>query len=148
MFGRKEKPFAKAIPLQQWQDPVEDIAVVFSEGACNIYFFVGDSELIGKLSFDCAVTCRSVCTEVAPYQDRESSLSSYILEIFHSPWPAEVEFGFYTEQARVRIHEKRHFLVKGHDVYHEILCRGFSESYLSTQDSEYSFAQKVLGRQP
>jgi hypothetical protein len=146
MFGRRDKPFARAIPLQQWQDHVENIAVVFSDAACSIYFFVRDSELIGKLSFDCAVACRSVCTEVAPYEARESSLSSYILEICHSPWPAEIEFGFYTEQARVRNSEKRHFLVKGHDVYHEVLCREFSELYLSTQDSEYSFAQKVLGR--
>jgi hypothetical protein len=145
MFSRKEKSFAKAIELEQWQDPVEDVAAVFSEEVCNVYFFVRDSELIGKLSFDRATAFRSVRTEVAPHMDSESKFSSYILEVFHSPRPGDIEFGFYTEQAREFLRKKRHFLVKGHDIYHEVLCLDFSESYLSKEDDEYSYAQKVLG---
>ena len=76
MFNPKEKPFAKAIELKQWQDPVEDVAVVFSEGTCNVYFFVGDSELIGKLSFARATSVRTERMAVAPYMDRECKFSS------------------------------------------------------------------------
>jgi len=148
MSNQEEKPFAKAIELKQWQDPVEDVAVVFSEGTCNVYFFVADSELLGKLSFAGATAIRSVRTEVAPYMDRECKFSSYILEVFCSPWPTEIEFGFYTEQAREFLHKKRHLLVMGHDIYHEILCLDYSETYLSKADAEYLYAEKVLRRQP
>lgn len=149
MFGQRKKPSARAIALSQWQDPVNDVAVVFSEGTCCVYFFVRDSELLGKLSFDGVWAIRGVRTEIAPYMDRESHLGSHILEVFDSLWPSEIECGFYGEQSKKRLHkESRHFLVKGHDIYHEILCTDYSEQYLSKTDEEYPFALRVLGTTP
>ena len=149
MFGRQNKPFAKAIGLQEWQDPVDDVVAVFSERSCDVYFFIRESEKIGKLSFEAAWAFRSVKTECAPYMDRESTLHSYVLEVFNSPWPSEIEFGFYTESSKARLHsEAKHFLVQGHDIYHEVLCRGYTEKYLMKSDGEYSYARRLLGAVP
>ncbi len=146
MFNRRGKPYAKAIELKKWQDPVEDVAAIFSESACIVYFFVSDSEQIGKLSFDGAWSFRSVRTEIAPYMDKESKFGSYILEVFNSPWPSEVEFRFYTASSKARLHnEAKHFLIKRHAIYHEVLCQSCSETYLTKEHADYDYAIRVLG---
>jgi hypothetical protein len=145
LFSRRNKPHAKAIPLREWQDPVEDVAILLSERRCTVYFSVGESEKIGRLSFEGVWATRSVRTEVAPFDDTASGYSSYIIEVFDSSWPAEVEHGFYTESARARLYnESRHFLVKGHDVYHEVLCRGYVEAYLSPGELSFPYAKQCL----
>jgi hypothetical protein len=40
--------------------------------------------------------------------------------------------------------ESRHFLVKGHDIYHEVLCRGYSEAYLCEGEEGFSHARQCL----
>jgi hypothetical protein len=145
LFHRNSKPRAKAIPLTEWQDPVEDVALLLSERGCTVYFTVGESEKIGRLLFEGVWATRSVRTEVAPYDDTASGFSSYIVEVFDSPWPNEVKGGFYTESAQARLRaESRHFLVKGHDVYHEVLCRTYVEAYLSPGESGFSYAKQCL----
>lgn len=149
MFSRNNKSYAKAIELKEWQNHVEDVASIFSERKCNVYFYVRDSNIIGKLSFEGAWAFRSVRTEVDPYVDSECDFSSYILEVFNSSWPSEIEFGFYTKFSKMNLHnESKHYLVKGHDIYHEILCQKYNETYINENDEEYKYALWLLDNKP
>jgi hypothetical protein len=145
MFTRNSQPHAQALPLKEWQDPVEDVVLLFSECRCSVYFRVGDSPKVGMLTFSGVWAVRSVRSEVSPHLDTKHNLSSYLLQVFNSVWPREVEGAFYTPDSKQRLHsEAKHFIVKGHDIYHEILCRSYTEDYLDPSDTGHAAAMGLL----
>ncbi len=149
----KKQGYAKAIKLQRWQSPVEDVLLLFSERICIVYFFVRDDSgngidesCIGKLEFHGAHAVRSSRTEVLPYYDHDHVYHSSILEVFDSKWREEALAGVYSEKLAASILKTlRHFIVAGHDIYHEIAAESYVEQYIQNGTQEFLFATRQLG---
>lgn len=116
-FGRARLPEAVVLPLEFWQDPVNEVLLLYSDLRCSIYFPCWTdsrepADFLGYLEFENASAVRSARREHPPYRVPDHDHHSYILEIPHSAW-------VYTPEAR-------HFVVMGHDVYHEIVAASFT----------------------
>lgn len=145
----KSDETAKAIPLSKWQDPLLDVVLHFSETRCEVYFRCWDEDgnplenTIGKLTFPGTWGVRSVRSEVCPHLDAIEG--ACILEVQNSLWPKEVHKYFYTDFAKQYLRDNaRHFIVKGHDIFHEILAEGFQEEYLTDESPEFASVSKEL----
>lgn len=126
-----EQSNAIVIPLEIWQDPQGDIVLIYSERECSIYFGcwirAGEpADFIAQLSFQGAAICRSFTREFLPYQIQPGKHHSFVLRVPNSD--------LIEEHARYRREhypkerprpELRHYVVVGHDIYHEILARDF-----------------------
>jgi hypothetical protein len=141
---------AESIPLTKWQDPVEEFVLHFSERTCEVFFRCWDEngkpveDTIGKLIFDRVWAVRSVRSEVCPHL-KAFACKSCILEVKNSLWPREVDKYFYTDFSKTVLREKaRHFIVKGHDIFHEILAAAYDEAYLGTNAPEFAAISKEL----
>lgn len=123
---------ATVIPLDVWQDPQNDVILIFSEHECSIYFACWRSagepaNFIGHISFDRVRGVRSYPREYTPYQISEPIPHSYILQIRDSELVREhIEFRerHYPNSA-LNVEIPTHYVVLGHDVYHEILASSF-----------------------
>jgi hypothetical protein len=148
----KTEAYAKAIKLERWQSPVEDVLLLYSEGTCIVYFLIQsdtgdqlDECCIGKLQFFGAHAVRSFRTEVLPYYDHQHDYHSYILEVFQSPWRAEALVGIYSEQLKASLLARaRHFIVAGHDIYHEIVAESYNEQYITNNSEEFVCVSREL----
>jgi hypothetical protein len=97
------------IALDFWQDPQSDIILIYGESECSVYFRCWSdagvpADYIGRLAFADAAAVRSFPREFVPYQ---------------------------TAQHSAPIREKTHFVVVGHDIYHEVLATSFSSTKIS-----------------
>src|SRR6516164_848098 len=86
MVRLRKMKTAIRIPIDVWQDPQNDVVLVFSEHECMIYFGCWESaaepaDFIGCISFDRASAVRSYAREFMPYQISGPTHHSYILEI-------------------------------------------------------------------
>jgi len=130
---------AAIVPLPFWQDPQGDVILVYSEVECSVYFgcwsTTGEpADFIGHLTFEHASAVRSFSREFLPYRIPTHSGHSYILEILDSE--------FVRQHVAYRQHhypnfpgsKRRHFVVVGHDVYHEILAFEFNARTIPKQD--------------
>ena len=135
---------ASEIPLAAWQDPQGDVLLVYSEAECSIYFGCWTNagqpaDYVCRLRFKGAKGVRSYPREFVPY-DYTSRHHSSILEVEASPWRAEqIEKHWRLSETVYTSHpplpfEVRHFVVKGHDIYHEILAAEFEESRIERKD--------------
>jgi hypothetical protein len=126
---------ATVIPLKSWQDPQGDILLIYSEHECSVFFGCWESsgepaDYICRLSFERASAVRSFRREYIPYRLPEHTAHSYILRVSNSDLHREhIEYrnrrypnvGYSTS-------EHSHFVVVGHDIYHEILATQFAET--------------------
>jgi hypothetical protein len=136
---------AKKIPLSSWQDPQGDVVLIYSEFECSIFFACWvqrgvPADYVCLLSFTEAVATRSFPREYTPYEIEPSDYASYVLEVTDSPWLHE------QKRERKRLDETvyrhnpgrpwnaRHFVVTGHDIYHEILAASYMESRIYRAD--------------
>ena len=121
---------ANIIPLEFWQDPQGDVLLIYGDHECSVYFngwaSAGiDADFIGKLSFDGASAVRSFAREFIPYQAKRDGQKSCILQVPDSDLArnrVEYRKRHYPEHP---ISEQAHFVVVGHDIYHEILASKF-----------------------
>ena len=152
MFGAKKNPIPVGVPLSRKPDlrGGQDAATSVAAGRCDLYFFVEDSDEIGKLSFERAWACRFAWTDCVPYRD---ALFSFLLEVRESDWPEQMDSWVYLhsrqEQWFLDAKKKaKHFVAAGNDIYHEFLAEGFTESYLKKGSAEYQSAALLLGVSP
>ena len=130
-----------AIPLEVWPDPKGDIILVYSEHECSVYFncwiTAGKSaDFLGRLSFERAVGVRSFTREFLPYRIPTNSGHSYVLHIPDSDLVRE--HVTYRQQhyanSSFRPPVPKHFVVVGHDIYHEILADIFTATTIPKQN--------------
>ena len=124
---------AAVIPLSCWQDPQGDVVLVYSEHECSIFFgcWVSTSQpadYIGHLSFERAAAVRSFGREFIPYRLPDYSLHSYILRVGDSDLLREHFAYRQNHYPQFPSPSLQHFVVVGHDIYHEVLAVGFSEA--------------------
>ena len=124
---------ATIIPLKFWQDPNNDVILIYSERQCSVYFACWRSagepaDFIGQLTFDHASDVRSAWREHPPYRIPSHSCHSYILEIPDSEFVRQyVAFrNLRSPEFPITAAERHHFVVVGHDIYHEIVAEGFT----------------------
>jgi hypothetical protein len=131
---------ATVIPLKSWQDPQGDVVLLYSERECSIFFPCWLSsgkpaDYIGHLSFEHASAVRSFGREFLPYRLPEHRHRSYILAVPDSDMVRE--YAAYRRQQYRQFPPRpapKQFVVVGHDIYHEILAAGFTESTIPRQE--------------
>ena len=139
------KVSAKKIPLGSWQDPQGDVVLVYSLFECSIFFGCWDeagvpADYVCLLSFTAAVATRSFPREYIPYEIEPAEHKSYVLEVVDSPWLHDQQRERKRLQETVYRHnpgrpwDARHFVVTGHDIYHEILAASYKESRVYKAD--------------
>jgi hypothetical protein len=129
---------ATVIPLDFWQNPQGDVILVFSENECSVYFgcwsAAGEpADFIGHLMFQNASAARSYGREFLPYRVPKHDHHSYILSIPDSEFIREqIEYrGQHYPDSRVDTRGRIHYVVAGHDIYHEILAASFTAAKIS-----------------
>lgn len=126
-----------AIPLKVWQDPQGGVVLHVSHKDCDIYVgcWIASGEpadYLGKLTFKHAWASRCLSSEIMPYEIH-SAERSCIYEIENSQWLNAVSAERLKNYPRWRDWDKniyRHYVVKGHDNYVEIIAASFYESTL------------------
>ena len=122
---------AIVLPLQFWQDPQGDVVLIYSEIECSVYFACWlargvPADFVGHLVFEHASTVRSFSREYIPYRRPAHTQRSYILEIPDSELVREHVAYRKRHYPEFRGRDMRHFVVVGHDIYHEILATAFN----------------------
>lgn len=121
------------IPLEIWQAPQGDVVLVYSERECSIYFACWTDErepaaFVGHLAFMRVWGVRSFPREFLPYHpDPETLTRSYIIEVLDSDLVKghrAYRERHYPNASSAHLAPK-HFVVGGHDIYHEILADAF-----------------------
>jgi len=126
---------ANIIPLEFWKDPQSDVILVYGERECSVYFRRWSSagvpaDYIGELSFEGASAVRSFDREFIPYQTKRHE-KSYILQVPDSDLARNrVEYRK-RHYPQYLISGKTHFVVVGHDIYHEILATKFTAATIN-----------------
>ena len=124
---------ATVVPLPFWQDPVGDILLFYSERECCVYFncwrAAGEpADFLGQLVFEGAVAIRCFGREFLPYEVPTHSSQSYLLIIPDSDMVRE--HAAYRNRHYAGhpggVPDSKHFVVRGHDIYHEILATKFT----------------------
>lgn len=131
---------AVVIPLDIWQDPQSDIVLIYSEYECSVYFNCWitsgkPADFLGQLSFERAVGVRSFTREFLPYRIPTHRGHSYALLIPDSDLVREHvayrELHYADSSFRPPI--PKHYVVVGHDIYHEILADGIATTTIPKQ---------------
>lgn len=132
---------ATTVPIKSWQDPQGDIVLVYSEHECSIFFgcWVASGEpadYICHLSFQLAAVVRSFPREILPYRFPLNTTRPCILRIPDSDLLRELVV--YRQRHYPQLpfdpSQYRHFVITGHDIYHEILATGFSEATIPASE--------------
>jgi hypothetical protein len=144
-------PPVTVIPLEFWKDPQGDIILIFSERECSIYFNCWSApgepaDFIGHLSFQHASAARSFNREFLPYHVTKHEHRSYILSIADSDFIRE--HAAYREQhypgSRVDARDRVHYVVEGHDIYHEVLAASFAASKIPKREVTDARLRKLI----
>jgi hypothetical protein len=144
-------PLATCIALPFWQDPQGDIVLVYSENECSIYFNCwfasGESaDFIAHISFDRASAVRSYRREFLPYKIPSQSGSSYILSVTDSDLVRDNNV--YRRQHYPHFHNKsselQHFVVCGHDIYHEVLASSFTTRTIPNNEITHASLLRLI----
>ena len=125
---------AKVIPLEFWQDPQEDVILIYSERQCSVYFACWcaagmPADFIGHLAFEHASDVRSSWREHPPYRIPQNERHhSYILEVPDSDWVREyvARRNLRAPEVPLQVSDRHHFVVVGHDIFHEIIAASFT----------------------
>jgi hypothetical protein len=139
------------IPLEFWQDPQGDVILIFSEHECSVYFgcwsVAGEpADFIGHLSFRDASAVRSFGREFLPYDVPRHEHHSYILSIADSDFIRE--HIAYRKQhypsSRVDALNRVHYVVAGHDIYHEILAGSFTATKIPKHEATDDRLRRII----
>ncbi len=134
---RESDQFLTEIELPVWQDPQGDVVMEKSRDYCQIYFDCWDEKkppkqanYIAKLEFINAWAVRSVDIENYPVQPLgEYQFKSSIFVVENSSWLNDVfnlRNKYYSDNyTGWKDIEYKHFLVKGHDNYFEIIAQDY-----------------------
>lgn len=143
-------PDATVIALKSWQDPQGDVVLLYAERECSVFFpcWLSSGEpadFIGHLSFEHVSAVRSFGREFLPYRLPEHSPHSYILTVSESDMVRE--HVAYRQQHYPQWPGPRptHYVVVGHDIYHEILATGWTESTILRQEISDERLYRLLG---
>jgi hypothetical protein len=124
---------ALVIPLEFWQDPVNDVILIYSERQCSVYFACWEAagvpaDFIGHVSFEHASDVHSARREHPPYRIPEHGYHSFILEVPDSDFVRQyVTFrNLRSPLSRISTSDRHHYVVIGHDIYHEIVAASFT----------------------
>ena len=125
---------AIAKQLTYWQDPQGDVLLFYSERDCNVYFGCwlqsGEpADFACKLTFYDTGAIRSYPREFLPYQIKNHEYHSKILLVEDSDMLKEYKL-YRTHQYpndKRPLKQLLHFIVVGHDIYHEILPEKYEE---------------------
>jgi hypothetical protein len=128
-------------PLDFWLDPQGDVILIYSEHECLIYcacwIAAGErADFIGQLSFERGRGVRSYRREHLPYHLPKHECHSWILQIPDSDFVREhlaYRNEHYSDSASKQT-APNHYVVAGHDIYHEILANGFTASTILRRD--------------
>jgi hypothetical protein len=142
---------ATVIPLKSWQDPQGDVVLLYAERECSVFFpcWLSSGEpadYIGHLSFEQASAVRSFEREFLPYRLPVHAHHSYILTIPDSDIVRE--YAAYRRQHYPQFPTRpspTHFVVVGHDIYHEILATGYTESTIPREEISDERLFKLVG---
>lgn len=124
---------AESIPLEFWQAPQSDVILIYGESECSIYFSCWQdratpADYLGHLSFDGASAVRSFPREFTPYQ-AINPLRSSVLRVPDSDLAKnhiEYRKRAYPQWPIKNETNLSHYVVVGHDIYHEILAASFT----------------------
>jgi hypothetical protein len=131
---------AEAVAIQSWQDPQGDIVLIYSERECSIFFgcWIAPGEpadYVCQLSFQRVAAVRSYPREFLPYRLPvrtgpciyriiESDLLREVIAYRQRHYPGR---SFDSSQYQ-------HFVIAGHDIYHEILAVRFAEARIAASE--------------
>jgi hypothetical protein len=121
---------ASPIKLEFWQDPQSDVILIYSERECSVYFRCWSSagvpaDYIGQLAFRGVSAVRSFPREFLPYQITHHNEKSYVLKVADSDLASDYVDYRKLHYPESPLRENTHFVVIGHDIYHEILATSF-----------------------
>lgn len=124
------------IPLEIWQDPVGDVLLIYSERECSVYFScwteaATPANFIGHLIFERAHGVRSFPREYLPYSSPAGDAKSWVMQVFGSEFIEEYLAYRKRHYPTGPVTEPSHFVVHGHDIYHEILADRFDVTTVS-----------------
>lgn len=136
---------ASAIDLQYQYKIVEDSVIIFDSEKCVVYLIAEESahgKAIVKLEFIRAKCVRSARTDCAPGIEVKSKNSgnSFIVEIIDSSWPVEANDNYRYSSSAAQSYGK-HFVVRCHDIFHEVLADSFEQSLVVLGEHEYEIAR-------
>jgi hypothetical protein len=122
---------ADTIPLEFWQDPQSDVTLIYGELECSVYFRCWEAagmpaDYIGHLAFKGTSAVRSFPREFTPYRPTEHGHRSYILRVQDSDLARDYIEYRKRHYPQTHIRENTHYVVVGHDIYHEILATSFT----------------------
>lgn len=132
---------AVEIPLRYWADPQGDSVVVYSSQECHVFRGCWTSpgepaDYISCLTFHGVKGVRCFPREFSPYTTVERTYPSSLLSLADSDMLVEYRaflVNHYPHRS-VDTSNLRHFVIDGHDFYHEILAVGFTEQVIYARD--------------
>lgn len=136
------------IPLRYWPDPQGDSVLVYSERECSVYrgcwTDAGDpADFIARLDFGHVGAVRSFPREFHPYMAKRDPAAppevsghvGFVLAVSDSDFLREhLEYRKRVYPTSPPDSGMRHFVIAGHDFFHEILADGFSETMVPGVD--------------
>jgi hypothetical protein len=132
---------ATTIPIKSWQDPQGDIVLIYSEHECSIFFgcWVASGEpadYICHLSFQRTAAVRSFPRDFLPYRFPPDATGPSILYVPDSDLLRELVTYRQRHYPQPPFDPSQycHFVIHGHDIYHEILATGFSETTIPASE--------------
>jgi len=142
---------ATVIPLKSWQDPVSDVVLLYSERECSVFFPCrlesGEpADYIGHLAFEHASAVRSFGREFLPYRLPKHGRHSYILTVPDSDMVREhVAYRQSHYPQWPSLPTPTHYVVVGHDIYHEVLATSYTESTIPKQEISDGRLFRLIG---
>jgi hypothetical protein len=132
-------PGATIIPVGILARSAGDVLLIYSERECSIYFPCWNenckpADFIGQLSFEHAAGVRSFPHEYLPYKLPSHNHRSFVLHIPESKFVQEhIEYRK-RHYPQYPIAEFNHYVVTGHDIYHEVLAVRFIAKMIQIQE--------------
>lgn len=138
--------------LTYWQDPQGDVLLFYSERECNIYFgcwvSAGEpADYACKLKFYNTKAIRSYPREFLPYQKKNNN--RYHSEI-HLVENSDMLEEYRQYRKKNYPNDKRstenlsHFVIVGHDIYHEILAEKYEEQKIMINETTDARIRKLI----
>ena len=127
-------PEPTEIPLQCWCDPQGDSLVIYTAEECSVYrgcwvASAEPSDYICHLAFHDVAAVRSFPREFVPYRWTPTHRSSLLCLLDSDLIQEHIAYRQHHYPSSVRDTSRlRHYVISGHDFYHDILATGFTEA--------------------
>jgi len=139
-----EEQYLTEIELPIWKDPQGDLIIEKGREFCSVYFACWENNepeyanYVGKITFENAWAVKSLDVEyydIYPKGDFQFKSSIYIVE--NSKWLDEVigiRSKYYDNWTKWKDKEYKHYLVRGHDNYFEIVAENYVVEKVDKKD--------------